>query len=199
MPADGAQVVRQHDAALFGAVGRPDVPDHELVWGLIIGLRQQLDLAVNIRPVVAFAGVPTSVRGTDGVDLVIVRENTEGEYVGAGGVAHAGTRRGHRHRGGGALAACLERAAHHAFTLAAERGDRLTLVTKTTPCGTATRCGTGSCARSRSSYPDVELRDRARRRHGRLAWCRTRRSLDVLRGQQPLRRHPLRPGRHHRG
>ena len=130
MPADGAAVVRQHDAALFGAVGRPDVPDHELVWGLIIGLRQQLDLAVNIRPVVAFPGVPTSVRDTDGVDLVIVRENTEGEYVGAGGVAHAGTGEDigievavHSRR-------VIERAAHHAFTLAAERSGRLALVTK---------------------------------------------------------------------
>jgi tartrate dehydrogenase/decarboxylase/D-malate dehydrogenase len=89
MPVDAAEIVRGTDAVLFGVVGRPDVPDHELVWGLIIGLR--LDLAVNVRPVRAFPGVPTKVRDTDGVDLVIVRQNTEGEYVGAGGVAHAGT------------------------------------------------------------------------------------------------------------
>ncbi|MFD0441778.1 isocitrate/isopropylmalate family dehydrogenase [Streptomyces indonesiensis] len=89
MPTDAADQVKKADAVLFGAVGRPDVPEHELVWGLIIGLRQQLDLAVNLRPVRAFPGVPTKVRDTDGVDLVIVRENTEGEYVGAGGMAHA--------------------------------------------------------------------------------------------------------------
>ena len=94
MPTDAADTVRAHDAVLFGAVGRPDVPDHELVWGLIIGLRQQLDLAVNIRPVRAFEGVPSRVKDVDGVDLVIVRENTEGEYVGAGGLR----RRGHRAR-----------------------------------------------------------------------------------------------------
>src|SRR5512144_1043240 len=44
MPSDAAEIVKHSDAVLFGAVGRPDVPDHELVWGLIIGLRQQLDL-----------------------------------------------------------------------------------------------------------------------------------------------------------
>ena len=130
MPADAVDVARAHDAVLFGAVGRPDVPDHELVWGLIIGLRQQLDLAVNIRPVRAFSGVPTKVRDTDGVDLVIVRENTEGEYTGAGGIVHAGTGDDiglevavHSRR-------VIERAAEHAFTLAERRTGRLALVTK---------------------------------------------------------------------
>lgn len=130
MPADAAQIARDHDAVLFGAVGRRDVPDHELVWGLIIGLRQKLDLAVNIRPVHAFRGVPTKVRDTEGVDLVIVRENTEGEYIGAGGVAHGGT----GHDIGIEVAVhsrrAIERAAQHAFTLAARRSGRLALVTK---------------------------------------------------------------------
>ncbi len=130
MPADGAEIVKQADAVLFGAVGRPDVPDHELVWGLIIALRQRLDLAVNIRPIQAFPGVPTAVRETAGVDLVIVRENTEGEYVGAGGLAHAGT----GHDLGIEVAVhsrrVIERAAEHAFALAAGRSGRLCLVTK---------------------------------------------------------------------
>jgi len=93
-------------------------------------LRQQLDLAVNVRPVRSFAGVPTKVRDTDDVDLVIVRENTEGEYVGAGGLAHAGTGEDlgievavHSRR-------VIERAAHHAFSLAAGRRGQLCLVTK---------------------------------------------------------------------
>ncbi|MEO7752084.1 MAG: isocitrate/isopropylmalate dehydrogenase family protein [Terracoccus sp.] len=130
MPVDGADTIRAHDAALFGAVGRPDVPDHELVWGLIIGLRQQLDLAVNIRPVRAFPGVPSRVKDVEGVDLVIVRENTEGEYVGAGGLAHAGT----GHDLGIEVAVhsrrVIERAAEHAFSLAEQRSGRLALVTK---------------------------------------------------------------------
>jgi len=78
----------------------------------------------------AFPGVPTKVRDTDGVDLVIVRENTEGEYVGVGGVAHAGT----GHDLGIEVAVhsrrAIERAAQHAFALAAKRSGRLALVTK---------------------------------------------------------------------
>ncbi len=130
MPDDAGEVARAHDAMLFGAVGRPDVPDDELVWGLIIGLRQQLDLAVNVRPVRAFPGVPSRVRDTDGVDLVIVRENTEGEYTGAGGLVHAGTGDDvglevafHSRR-------VIERVARYAFELATRRTGRLALVTK---------------------------------------------------------------------
>ncbi len=157
MPADAARRVRQFDAVLFGAVGRPDVPDHELVWGLIIGLRQQLDLAVNIRPVRAFPGVPTRVRDTEGVDLVIVRENTEGEYVGAGGLAHAGT--------GDDLAVevavhsrrVVERAAHHAFGLAGRRTGRLALVTKSNAMRHGYPLWDRVVREVGEAYPDVEL------------------------------------------
>ncbi len=130
MPADGAEILRTFDAVLFGAVGRPDVPDDELVWGLIIGLRQQLDLAVNIRPVRTFPGVPTKVRGTDGVDLVIVRENTEGEYAGVGGVAHSGTGHDLGIEVGVHSRRVITRVAQRAFVLAARRTGRLCLVTK---------------------------------------------------------------------
>jgi tartrate dehydrogenase/decarboxylase / D-malate dehydrogenase len=130
MPADAASFARKADAVLFGAVKRPDVPEHVLVRCPIIGLRRQLDLTVNLRPVRAFPGVPTKVRDTDGADLVIVRENTEGEYVGAGGVSRAD--RGHDL--GIEIAVysrrVIERAAHHAFALAGRRSGQLCLVTK---------------------------------------------------------------------
>ena len=157
MPADAAAVVTAHDAVLFGAVGRPDVPDHELVWGLIIGLRQQLDLAVNVRPVRAFAGVPTKVHDTDGVDLVIVRENTEGEYVGAGGLAHAGT----GHDVGIEVAVhsrrVIERAAHHAFALAEQRSGRLSLVTKSNAMRYGYPLWDRVVTEVAEQYPQVEL------------------------------------------
>lgn len=157
MPTDAAERVQTFDAVLFGAVGRPDVPDHELVWGLIIGLRQQLDLAVNIRPVRAFPGVPTKVRDTDGVDLVIVRENTEGEYVGAGGVAHAGT----GHDLGVEVAVhsrrVIERAAHHAFSLAGRRTGRLALVTKSNAMRYGYPLWDRVVREVAEQYPEVEL------------------------------------------
>ena len=157
MPADGASTIRAHDAALFGAVGRPDVPDHELVWGLIIGLRQQLDLAVNIRPVRAFPGVPSKVRDVEGVDLVIVRENTEGEYVGAGGLAHAGT----GHDLGIEVAVhsrrAIERAAEHAFSLAEQRTGRLALVTKSNAMKHGYPLWDAVVREVGQRHPDVEL------------------------------------------
>lgn len=130
MPEDSVDLVSTCDAVLFGAVGRPDVPDHELVWGLIIALRQRLDLAVNLRPVRSWEGVPTVVTSAPGTDLLIVRENTEGEYSGAGGRAHRGR--------SGEVAVevavhsreVIERAARYAFEQAAARRGRLTLVTK---------------------------------------------------------------------
>ena len=85
---------------------------------------------MNLRPVRAFPGGPTKVRDTDGVDLVIVRENTEGEYVGAGRVSRAD--RVHRLGIEIAVYSCrvIERAAHHAFALAGRRSGYLCLVTK---------------------------------------------------------------------
>lgn len=157
MPVDAAETVRRHDAVLFGAVGRPDVPDHELVWGLIIGLRQQLDLAVNIRPVRAFEGVPSRVKDVEGVDLVIVRENTEGEYVGAGGLAHAGT----GHDLGIEVAVhsrrVIERAAEHAFTLAGQRRGRLSLVTKSNAMRHGYPLWDAVVREVAERHPDVEL------------------------------------------
>lgn len=157
MPSDAATILAESDAVLFGAVGRPDIPDHELVWGLIIALRQQLDLAVNVRPVVAFPGVPTPVRDTDGVDLVIVRENTEGEYVGVGGVAHAGT----GHDLGIEVAVhsrrVIERAAQHAFALAARRSGRIALVTKSNAMRYGYPLWDSVVREVAEQHPDVEL------------------------------------------
>ncbi len=130
MPPDAVDIVSAADAVLFGAVGRPDVADHELVWGLIIALRQALDLAINMRPVRSFPGVPTAVRDSDGVDLVIVRENTEGEYVGAGGRAHVGTPDETAMEVALHSRRVIERAARFAFDLARSRRGRVSLVTK---------------------------------------------------------------------
>jgi tartrate dehydrogenase/decarboxylase/D-malate dehydrogenase len=157
MPADAAEVVGAVDAVLFGAVGRPDVPDHELVWGLIIGLRQQLDLAVNLRPVRAFPGVPTRVRGTEGTDLVIVRENTEGEYVGAGGLAHGGTGRDLGIEVAVHSRVAIERAAHCAFELAERRSGRLCLVTKSNAMRFGYTLWDRVVAEVADQHPTVEL------------------------------------------
>ncbi|HVV57924.1 MAG TPA: isocitrate/isopropylmalate dehydrogenase family protein [Gaiellaceae bacterium] len=130
MPEDAAESLRGFDAVLFGAVGRPDVPAHVPVWGLILPLRQQLDLYVNLRPVTSWAGIPGPLRDGEGVDFVIVRENTEGEYAGMGGRTHGGTP--------GEVAVdvalhsrrAIERVARYAFELAGTRNGLVSLVTK---------------------------------------------------------------------
>jgi tartrate dehydrogenase/decarboxylase / D-malate dehydrogenase len=90
MPRDAVATVREHDAVLLGAIGHPSVADHVSLWGLLLRLRQDLDLWANIRPARLLDGVPSKLAGSPRVDMLFVRENTEGEYSGVGGRAHRG-------------------------------------------------------------------------------------------------------------
>jgi len=90
MPGDALDVVRGFDAVLLGAVGDPSVPDYVTLWDLLLTLRQGLDLWANLRPARLLDGIPSPLAGGPAVDMLFVRENTEGEYAGVGGRAHAG-------------------------------------------------------------------------------------------------------------
>ena len=81
------------DAILLGAVGTPDVPPGVLERGLLLRLRFEFDLYVNLRPVRLLPGAPTPLhgRGPDDIDMVVIRENTEGAYAGEGGFLRKGT------------------------------------------------------------------------------------------------------------
>lgn len=83
--------LRAHDAILLGAVGDPGVPSGVLERGLLLRLRFALDHHVNLRPVRLFPGVATPLAGDPSIDMVVVREGTEGPYVGNGGTLRAGT------------------------------------------------------------------------------------------------------------
>ncbi|MEV4079296.1 tartrate dehydrogenase [Nonomuraea fuscirosea] len=89
MPADGLERLRGFDAVFLGAVGFPGVPDHVSLWGLLIPIRRAFRQYVNLRPVRLFDGIEAPVRATD-IDLVVVRENTEGEYSEIGGRMNRG-------------------------------------------------------------------------------------------------------------
>ncbi|KAI3060671.1 transcriptional regulator family: Fungal Specific TF [Aspergillus niger] len=83
--------LRQFDAGLFGSVGHPDVPDHVSLWGLLLALRSPLQLYANVRPVRTFPGTKSPLTtAVNGIDWVLVRENSEGEYCGQGGRSHTG-------------------------------------------------------------------------------------------------------------
>jgi tartrate dehydrogenase/decarboxylase/D-malate dehydrogenase len=92
MPADGLDLIRQHDAILFGSAGAPDVPDHITLWGLRLAICQPFDQYANVRPTRILPGIVSPLRGVSGpeLDWVIVRENSEGEYAGVGGRVHRG-------------------------------------------------------------------------------------------------------------
>jgi tartrate dehydrogenase/decarboxylase/D-malate dehydrogenase len=87
MPADGWDTLRQHDAILFGAIGSPDVPDTVTVHEFLLPMRRRFDQYVNLRPAYLFAGVPCPLRDkpAGSIDMLVYRENTEGEYAPVGG------------------------------------------------------------------------------------------------------------------
>jgi len=92
MPEDWVEQLAGFQAVLLGAIGDPSVPDHVSLWGSILELRQWLDLWANLRPCRLLPGIPGPLggRGPEDVDILFVRENTEGEYAGVGGRAHRG-------------------------------------------------------------------------------------------------------------
>lgn len=92
MPEDGVDRLRGFDAIYFGAVGDPDIPDHVTLWDLRLAICQGLDQYANVRPTRLLGGMRGPLREELGrqIDWVIVRENSEGEYAGVGGRAHAG-------------------------------------------------------------------------------------------------------------
>ena len=131
MPENSIELLRPHDAIYLVAAGHPDVTDYLSAWEFIFVMRKDFVQYVNLRPIRSWPGVPTLLAGqTEPVDFVIVRENSEGEYAGPGGVVHPTgdnsvavqtnifTRHG------------VERIAHYAFQLARRRRGRVTNVTK---------------------------------------------------------------------
>jgi tartrate dehydrogenase/decarboxylase/D-malate dehydrogenase len=92
MPQNGRDLIKGHDAILFGSAGHPDIPDHITLWGLRLAICQPFDQYANVRPTRILPGVTSPLRNVSGpeLDWVIVRENSEGEYAGVGGRVHQG-------------------------------------------------------------------------------------------------------------
>lgn len=90
MPPDALSRLRQHHAILLGAVGHPDIPDNITLNGLLLPIRRAFDLYANVRPAYLYDGVDCPLKGyaPGSINLVVVRENTEGEYAQAGGFVH---------------------------------------------------------------------------------------------------------------
>ncbi|WAH36400.1 tartrate dehydrogenase [Alicyclobacillus dauci] len=130
MPEDGIQTLRNFDQIFLGAVGMPNlVPDHVSLWGLLIKIRREMQQSINVRPAKLLNGLASPLRDPEPFDLIVVRENSEGEYSEIGGRMHSGsdemaiqsavfTRKG------------TERAMRYAFDLAKKRRQHVTSATK---------------------------------------------------------------------
>ena len=127
MDTDGFEVLKDFDAIYLGAVGDPSVPDHVSVWELILPIRQRFDQYVNLRPMRLLPGVagPLAGRGTSDIDMMCVRENSEGEYSGLGGRLHVGTPHEVAEQTGLFTRHGIERVATFGFELASRRPRKL--------------------------------------------------------------------------
>ena len=159
MDADALEQLAQFDAIYFGAVGSPDVPDHITLWGLRLAIVQGFDQAVSLRPAKLLPGVrgPLAGRGPDDVDLVVVRENTEGEYSGVGGFAHGGQPSEVALQTAVYTRAGIERTARYAFELARRRpAHKLSSVTKSNASLHASVLWDRVVEDVAADFPDVE-------------------------------------------
>src|ERR1700676_208860 len=132
MPGNAIELLRVKDAILLGAVGDPKIPDHITLNGLLLPIRRTFDQFANVRPAVLYEGVASPLAHPGEIDMVVVRENTEGEYAQVGGFVYhdqpdevAIQTAVFTHRG-------IERVVRIAFELAEKRGRRrkVTSITK---------------------------------------------------------------------
>jgi tartrate dehydrogenase/decarboxylase/D-malate dehydrogenase len=133
LPDDWKEQVARHDAIFFGAVGWPDtVPDHVSLWGSLIQFRREFDQYVSLRPARLMPGVPSPLAGRKpgDIDMMIVRENTEGEYSSIGGKMFPGTEREIVMQETVMTRTGVDRILRYAFDLAERRDGRLTSATK---------------------------------------------------------------------
>ena len=92
MPEDGIETLSKFDAIYLGAVGAPGVPDHISLWDLLLRIRKSFDQYINLRPVRLLKGAPCPLKDVhrEDIDMVFVRENSEGEYAGSGSWLYRG-------------------------------------------------------------------------------------------------------------
>jgi tartrate dehydrogenase/decarboxylase/D-malate dehydrogenase len=160
MDADALDRMRDSDAIYLGAIGFPGVPDHVSLWEMLLPIRQQFELYINLRPIRLLPGIigPLRDRGPEDIDFICVRENTEGEYVGVGGRLRAGTpdevvmqtaiftRKG------------TERVVRYAFELARTRKKQLVSCTKSNALNHSMVFWDEVVDLVAADYPDVEVR-----------------------------------------
>ena len=132
MPEDGIEQLKGFDAIFLGAVGAPGVPDHISLWDLLLIIRKSFDQYVNLRPVRLLKGAPCPLKDVkrEDIDMVFVRENSEGEYAGAGSWLFRGKPNEVVIQNGVFSRVGCERIIRYAFQLAQKQHKTLTSISK---------------------------------------------------------------------
>ncbi len=160
MPGDWKERLAGSDALFFGAVGWPEVvPDHISLWGSLIQFRREFDQYVSLRPARAMPGVPLPLAGRapGDIDMMIVRENTEGEYSSIGGRMFPGTEREVVIQETVMTRIGVDRILRYAFDLAAKRGGHLTSATKSNGISITMPYWDERVEEMAAEYPDIKL------------------------------------------
>jgi tartrate dehydrogenase/decarboxylase / D-malate dehydrogenase len=158
MPEDGWEILKGHDAILFGALGQPDVPETVTLQGLLLPLRRKFDQYVNLRPAYLFDGVQSPLRdkAPGSIDMLIYRENTEGEYAPIGGRLYPGTPHETAIQTNVFTRRGCERIMHAAFEAARTRRKKLTSITKSNAQGHSMGLWDDVFRDVAPQYPDVQ-------------------------------------------
>ena len=132
MAENGIEELSKYDAIFLGAVGAPGVPDHISLWDLLLVIRKSFDQYVNLRPVKLIDGAPAPLKDIpkEEIDMVFVRENTEGEYAGSGSWMYKGKPNEVVVQNGVFSRFGCERVIRYAYELAKKEGKTLTSISK---------------------------------------------------------------------
>jgi tartrate dehydrogenase/decarboxylase/D-malate dehydrogenase len=157
MPEDGLSQLRRFDAIYLGAVGYPGVPDHVSLWGLLIPIRRGFQQYANVRPARLIRGVASPLAGKRAgeIDIMIVRENNEGEYSDVGGRENAGTDEEFVTQVARFTRRGCDRIMRYAFELARRRRRRVTSATKSNGIIYSMPYWDERFAAMAANYPDV--------------------------------------------
>ena len=132
MPDNGIETLKNFDAIFLGAVGAPGVPDHISLWDLLLKIRKSFDQYINLRPVKLLKGAPQALKDVapEEINMIFVRENTEGEYAGSGSWLFKGKPNEVVIQDGVFSRVGCERVIRYAFELAKAQGKTLTSISK---------------------------------------------------------------------
>jgi tartrate dehydrogenase/decarboxylase/D-malate dehydrogenase len=158
VPPDGWDLLKKHDAILFGAVGSPDLPDTVTVQGIILPMRRKFDQYVNLRPAYLYDGVQSPLRdkAAGSIDMLVYRENTEGEYAPIGGRLYEGTSADVAVQTAVFTRRGCERIMRAAFEGARTRRRKVTSITKSNALGFSMVLWDDAFRAVAKDYPDIQ-------------------------------------------